>query len=134
MTNSTRYADELNALGAMLNSYPMQSEIVGIQLGVDGNEDVIVMVFLRPGQLAQGSAELIEWKRTLARPTGLVERSMDGSTVKIGVIGKGSESDADIVAWVNNIPYMGIASYLKIGSGSKIRFDLNLLHLWSIAI
>lgn len=116
----------------MLNAYPMQSKIVAINIGADDNEDAIAMVFLRPGQLAQGSAELIEWRRTLARPIGVAERSTDGSTANIGVVGKGTESGADIVAWASYIPYTELRSYLTIERGARISFELDLLHLWAI--
>ena len=128
---SRRYVEELTAFGAMLTNCPIESAIGAVQMGVAENGSTMFMVYLPTRRLAEGAAALVEWRRTLVRPAGVAERSADGETVRIGVMGKSTESAADVVVWVSNIPY-GDLTCVAVEPDGQAVFGLDLLDLWAV--
>lgn len=133
MAAPERYVAEMNAFGAMLTVTPIESAIAALQLGVDEDGGAMFMVYLDPGRLVEGAAALVEWKRTLVRPFGVAERSADGDTVRIAVVGKCTENDANISVWVCHIPYRDLTCIEVEPDGQEL-FDTELLDLWAIGL
>ncbi|GAB3460590.1 hypothetical protein [Actinophytocola sediminis] len=134
------YATELEGFTTMLANYPIQANIAALQMTINTHGTITIDVCLEPGHLAQGAAELIEWRRTLAKPQAMIERSPNGHTANIAILGHNPENDTLINVWLCTVPYSPQLRTLLAAEGihpkpdTRQLFNTDLLQLWAIDI
>ena len=127
MTTSETFLTLLDSIRTLLRDYPIQADMTTVRV-VDGER---VVVQLAAGDLGAVAAGIVEWDRTLAAGRRTIERSSDGATVTLGLVGHVDEDGTDVEVY-GTTPYDArrLGTDLLPGEATAVPFEV--FAVWAI--
>jgi hypothetical protein len=127
MTTSETFLPLLDSIHTLLRDYPIQADMTTVRV-VDGDR---VVVQLAAGDLGAVAAGIVEWDRTLAAGRRTIERSSDGATVTLGLVGHVDEDGTDVEVYGDTTyDARRLGTDLLPGETTAVPFEV--LAVWAI--
>ncbi len=127
MTTSETFLPLLDSIHALLRDYPIQADMTTVRVA-DGDR---VVVQLAAGDLGTVAAGIVEWDRTLAAGRRTIERSSDGATVTLGLVGHVDEDGTDVEVYATT-PYDARRLGTDLLPGETTAVPFEVLAVWAI--
>lgn len=127
MTMSETFLPLLDSIRVLFRDYPIQADMTAVRV-VDGER---VVVQLATGDLGAVAAGIVEWDRTLAAGRRTIERSTDGATVTLGLVGHVDEDGTDVEVY-GTTPYDARRLGAELLPGEIIGVPFEVLAVWVI--
>lgn len=127
MTTSDLFLPLLDSIHALLRDYPIQADIATVR--VVAGERVVVQ--LAAGDLGAVAAGIVEWDRTLAAGRRTIERSTDGATVTLGLVGHVDEDGTDVEVYATTT-YDARRLGTDLLPGETVAVPYEVLAVWAI--
>jgi hypothetical protein len=127
MTTSETFLPLLDSIRVLLRDYPVQAEMTAVRVVL--GERVVVQ--LATGGLGTVAAGIVEWGRTLAAGRHTIERSSDGATVTLGLVGHVDEDGTDVEVY-GTTPYDARRLGAELLPGETTTVPFEVLAVWAI--
>jgi hypothetical protein len=133
MNGSDNFLPPLDSLHTLLRDYPIQAEMCSIEVNVETSDRPAVLVQLAEADLAATARGLLEWQRTLAESQVFASRTVDGTTLHVGVSGQ-LDSDATLVEVWGAAPFDERLIGAGLEPGERVSLPLEELAVWAVGL
>jgi hypothetical protein len=127
MTTSETFLPLLDSIRVLFRHYPIQADMTTVRI-VAGER---VVVQLAAGDLGRVAAGIVEWDRTLAAGRRTIERSSDGASVTLGLVGHVDEDGTDVEVY-GTTPYDALRLGTDLLPGETTAVPFEVLAVWAI--
>ena len=133
MNGSNLFLSLLDSLHALLRDFPIQADMVSIEVHATPPARPEVLIQLAEADLAATARGLLEWHRTLAGARSVAVRTSDGDIVHLGVCGHSDEDGTHVEVWAY-APYDEQLIGADLRPGARVSLPFEELAVWAVGL